>query len=173
VCFFFSFFWAFFDAFLSPTVEIGLTWPPKGILPLSPLSVPLLNTVILLVSGITVTWSHHAIVSKDYQSFIVSLFLTISLGGYFTYLQYTEYCTAPFSISDGIYGRTFFVATGFHGIHVMVGATYLAYVLVLASQASLTSVHHFSFEAARWYWHFVDVVWIFLFLNIYVAGAVS
>ena len=170
VFFFVSFFWAFYDATLSPTVEIGLTWPPKGISPLSVYSVPLLNTVILLTRGITVTWAHHSIINNYFNKSIISLVITVLLGSYFMLIQYVEYCEASFSISDGIYGTTFFIATGFHGFHVTVGTLFLLYVALAVCRGYVTYIHHFCFEAAAWYWHFVDVVWLFLFINIYWWG---
>lgn len=171
VFFFVSFFWAFYDATLSPTVEIGLTWPPKGISPLSVYSVPLLNTVILLTRGITVTWAHHSIINNYFNKSIISLIVTVLLGGYFMAIQYVEYCEASFAISDGIYGTTFFMATGFHGFHVTIGTLFLLYVALAVSRGQVTYSHHFCFEAAAWYWHFVDVVWLFLFINIYWWGS--
>lgn len=170
VFFFVSFFWAFYDASLSPTVELGLSWPPKGITPLSVYSVPLLNTVILLTRGITVTWAHHALINNFFTKTLVSLAFTVSLGIYFLFIQWVEYNEASFSFADGAYGRTFFLATGFHGIHVIVGTTFLFYVLVLLVTSKLLFNHHFSFEAAAWYWHFVDVVWLILFISIYYWG---
>lgn len=171
VFFFVSFFWAFYDSRLSPSIELGISWPPLGILPLEVYSIPLLNTVILLASGVTVTWSHHALMNNMFSSACISLFCTISLGIYFLYMQYIEYAESAFCIRDGVYGSTFFVRTGFHGFHVIVGATYLTYVLVLIARGILTYNHHFSFEAAAWYWHFVDVVWLFLYLSIYWWGS--
>jgi len=148
VFFFISFFWAFYDAALVPCVELGMVWPPKGIIPLSVYSVPLLNTIILLSSGITVTWAHHSLINNFFNKTVVSLFVTVSLGVYFLYMQWLEYNEAMFSIADGIYGRTFFMATGFHGMHVMVGTTFLGYVLLGLVSGSLLYNHHFSFEAA-------------------------
>lgn len=171
VFFFVSFFWAFYDSSLSPTVELGLTWPPIGIVPLSVYSVPLLNTVILLTSGITVTWCHHSLINNYFGKSVISLALTIILGLYFLYMQYIEYSETSFSLADGIYGRTFFMATGFHGIHVIVGTSFLIYVLFNLLSSKLLYNHHFSFEAAAWYWHFVDVVWLILFLSIYWWGS--
>lgn len=171
IFFFVSFFWAFFDASLSPTIELGLNWPPLGIAPLSVYSVPLLNTVILLTRGITVTWAHHALINNFFLKTLVRLLFTILLGVYFLYMQWIEYNETPFSFADGIYGRTFFIATGFHGIHVLVGTTFLIYVFALLITAKLLHNHHFSFEAAAWYWHFVDVVWLFLFISIYYWGS--
>lgn len=170
VFFFVSFFWAFYDASLSPTVELGMSWPPLGIIPLSIFSVPLLNTVILLSSGVTVTWCHHSIINNDFTSSVGSLLTTVLLGVYFLYMQYLEYTEAQFSLADGVYGCTFFVATGFHGIHVLVGTTFLLWVLIFMLRGCLSIHHHFSFEAAAWYWHFVDVVWLILFISIYWWG---
>lgn len=173
VFFFVSFFWAFFDASLSPTVDVGITWPPRGISPLSVYSVPLLNTIILLTRGVTVTWAHHALMANSFNRSFVGLFITVFLGVYFLIMQWVEYNEASFSISDGVYGRTFFMATGFHGIHVIIGTCFLFYVLVVLCQGKLIYNHHFSFEAAAWYWHFVDVVWLFLFLSIYWWGSLA
>lgn len=170
VCFFFSFFWAFYDASMAPTIDIGIQWPPKGIVPLSTYSVPLLNTVILLSSGITVTWAHHALINNFYIKTLVRLLLTVFLGAYFLVMQYVEYREASFAIADGVYGSTFFIATGFHGMHVGIGALFILYVWVSLYEGKLLSSHHFRFEAAAWYWHFVDVVWLFLFLSVYWWG---
>lgn len=148
VFFFVSFFWAFYDASLSPTVELGLAWPPKGVIPLSTYSVPLLNTVILLSRGITVTWAHHAIMNNLFNKSVVRLGVTVVLGAYFLLMQLAEYNEAQFSISDGVYGSTFFIATGFHGLHVSIGTVFLFYVLLLLLNSKLTCNHHFSFEAA-------------------------
>ena len=170
VCFFLSFFWAFYDASLVPTVDIGIMWPPKGILPLAVYSVPLLNTVILLTRGITVTWAHHALINNFYNKSLVRLIVTVLLGAYFIRMQYLEYAEAAFAIADGVYGSTFFIATGFHGMHVSLGALFLLYVFIAILQGKLLYNHHFSFEAAAWYWHFVDVVWLILFLSVYWWG---
>lgn len=148
VFFFVSFFWAYYDGSLSPSVELGMLWPPFGILPLEVYSIPLLNTVILLSSGVTITWSHHALMNNLYSAAVSSLLFTVVLGFYFLYIQYLEYAESAFSIADGIYGSTFFVRTGFHGMHVMIGARFLLYVLVLIIRGILTFNHHFSFEAA-------------------------
>jgi len=170
VFFFLSFFWAFYDASLSPTVELGITWPPMGIVPLGVYSVPLLNTIILLSRGITVTWAHHALMNNFFNKTVFRLGITVILGVYFLVMQYLEYDEAQFAIADGVYGRTFFMATGFHGIHVLVGTTFLFYVLIMLLSGKLLFNHHFSFEAAAWYWHFVDVVWLILFVSIYWWG---
>jgi len=168
IFFFFRFFWAFFDARIAPTVEFGLCWPPKGILAISYYSVPLLNTVILLTRGVTVTWAHHRLVRSDFINAMNALGLTILLGIYFLYTQLEEYCTSRFSMRDGIYGRIFYIATGFHGTHVLIGTIFLGYIFTNLWGGQLTFNHHFRFEAAAWYWHFVDVVWLFLYLVVYI-----
>jgi cytochrome c oxidase subunit 3 len=136
-------------------------------------SVPLLNTLILLSRGVTVTWAHHSIINNYFNKSVFSLFFTVLLGGYFLYIQWLEYLEAQFSISDGVYGRTFFMATGFHGIHVIIGTIFLFYVLLILISGKLLYNHHFSFEAAAWYWHFVDVVWLILFVSIYWWGGLT
>lgn len=170
VIFFFSFFWAFFHRRLAPTIELGNVWPPNGIFPFNPIQVPLLNTIILLSSGVSVTWAHHAILSKLHPQAIQALIITIILGLYFSLLQGLEYWEAPFRISDSVYGTTFFVATGFHGLHVIVGTTFLLICAIRLFKAHISADHHFGFEAAAWYWHFVDIVWLFLYLVIYWWG---
>jgi cytochrome c oxidase subunit 3 len=170
VMFFFSFFWGFFHSSLGPTVEVGAVWPPIGISALNPFEVPLLNTAILLTSGATVTWSHHAIINGDRANTILALFITIALGLIFTFFQVLEYFEAPFSIADSVYGSTFFVATGFHGLHVIIGTLFLAVCLYRILDHHFTQHHHNGFEASIWYWHFVDYVWIFLFICIYWWG---
>nr|AGI51661.1 cytochrome c oxidase subunit III [Xya japonica] len=170
VLFFISFFWAFFHSSLSPTIEIGSNWPPVGIITFNPLHIPLLNTAILLASGVTVTWAHHSLMSSNYTQAFQGLALTILLGLYFTILQAYEYLEAPFSIADSIYGSSFFMATGFHGLHVIIGTTFLLVCLIRLSMGQFSAAHHFGFEAAAWYWHFVDVVWLFLYLSIYWWG---
>nr|YP_010704178.1 cytochrome c oxidase subunit III [Julodis variolaris]WCO87684.1 cytochrome c oxidase subunit III [Julodis variolaris] len=171
VFFFISFFWAFFHSSLSPTVEIGMIWPPKGITPFNPVQIPLLNTLILLTSGITVTWAHHALMENNYNQATQGLALTVILGLYFTALQAFEYYEAPFTIADAVYGSTFFMATGFHGLHVIIGSTFLLVCLFRHYMNHFSQIHHFGFEAAAWYWHFVDVVWLFLYISIYWWGS--
>ena len=170
VMFFFAFFWAFFSASLAPTIEIGSCWPPKGIDVLSAWEVPLLNTLILLLSGVTVTWSHHAMIEESRGQAIMGLLLTVLLAIAFTALQGFEYVSAPFGISDGVYGTTFFMATGFHGFHVFIGTCMLSVCLIRLYAYHFNDEHHFGFEASAVYWHFVDVVWLFLFVFIYVWG---
>nr|UCC46044.1 cytochrome c oxidase subunit III [Microdeuterus sp. HEM078] len=171
VFFFISFFWGFFHSSLSPTVEIGMTWPPKGIQVFNPMEIPLLNTMILLSSGITVTWAHHSIMESNHNQTKISLMITVMLGVYFTILQGYEYKESSFCISDSIYGSSFFMATGFHGLHVMIGTIFLLVCLMRHSKFHFSSGHHFGFEAAAWYWHFVDVVWLFLYISIYWWGS--
>nr|YP_010947363.1 cytochrome c oxidase subunit III [Endromis versicolora]WGO62387.1 cytochrome c oxidase subunit III [Endromis versicolora] len=170
IFFFISFFWAFFHSSLSPNIEIGAMWPPLSITPFNPFQIPLLNTIILISSGVTVTWAHHALMENNYSQMIQSLFITISLGVYFTILQAYEYIEAPFSIADSIYGSTFFMATGFHGLHVIIGTIFLMICLIRQLNNHFSKNHHFGFEAAAWYWHFVDVVWLFLYISIYWWG---
>jgi len=167
VLFFFRFFWAFFHSRLSPDIELGTTWPPKGIIPFNPYHIPLLNTIILLASGVTITLSHHSILNKNFSIAFTSLLTTILLGIYFSILQAFEYIQSPFRITDRIYGTTFFVATGFHGLHVLIGTRFLIVNIFRIIYTQFRSGHHFSFEAAAWYWHFVDIVWIFLYTFIY------
>jgi cytochrome c oxidase subunit 3 len=170
VMFFLAFFWGFFHSSLAPTVDIGAVWPPKGIDVINPWEVPFLNTLILLSSGAAVTWAHHAIVAGYRQQAIYGLIATVALAVVFTALQAYEYLEAPFTISDGIYGSTFYLATGFHGFHVFIGTVFLIVCLVRLVKFHFTRTHHFGFEAAAWYWHFVDVVWLFLFVTIYWWG---
>lgn len=170
IFFFLSFFWAFFHRRLSPNIEIGSFWPPIDITPFNPFQIPLLNTIILIRSGITVTWAHHAIIEYNNTQITQGLFITIILGIYFTILQAYEYFEAPFSIADRIYGSTFFMATGFHGLHVIIGTLFLLICLIRHFNNHFSRNHHFGFEAAAWYWHFVDVVWLFLYISIYWWG---
>lgn len=167
ILFFFSFFWAFFHSSLAPSIEIGQIWPPLGIMPFNPFDIPLLNTIILVSSGLTVTWTHHSILNNNFKERIIRLQITILLGLYFSLLQLIEYIEAPFTISDSIYGSRFFIATGFHGIHVIIGTIFLILILCRLKLFHFSPTHHFGFEAAAWYWHFVDVVWLFLYISIY------
>jgi cytochrome c oxidase subunit 3 len=170
IMFFFAFFWGFFHSSLSPAFNIGGVWPPKAIIAIDTYTVPLTNTFLLLSSGATVTWAHHAIILGAKRHVIISLIYTILLASLFTYFQGLEYVTAPFDISDGIYGSCFYLATGFHGFHVFVGTVALLISFVRIVLGQQTTNHHFGFESAIWYWHFVDVVWLFLFINIYWWG---
>jgi cytochrome c oxidase subunit 3 len=174
VMFFVAFFWAYFHFALFPEHVSGATraiWPPAGVYTFDPWHLPLLNTLILLLSGTTVTWAHHALLEDDRKSFLTGLGLTVALGVFFTILQAYEYSKAPFGFTDGIYPSVFFLATGFHGFHVIVGTIFLLVCFLRGLAGQLTKEKHFGFEAAAWYWHFVDVVWLFLFVSIYVWGA--
>nr|AVN67919.1 cytochrome c oxidase subunit 3 [Arenivaga sp. B097] len=171
ILFFASFFWAFFHSSLSPTIEIGSLWPPTMIMPFNQFQIPLLNTAILLASGVTVTWAHHGLLENNFTQTLQGLFFTIILGIYFTMLQMYEYFEAPFTIADSVYGSTFFVATGFHGLHVIIGTMFLITCLLRHLTYHFSANHHFGFEAATWYWHFVDVVWLFLYTSMYWWGS--
>jgi cytochrome c oxidase subunit 3 len=173
VMFFAAFFWAFFDASLFPKEAIGHIWPPKTIRPFDPFELPLLNTLILLTSGCTVTWAHHALREGDRKGLIQGLTLTVLLGLSFTACQAYEYSHAAFGFKDTVFASTFFMATGFHGFHVIVGTTFLAVCLFRSLKGHFKADHHFGFEAAAWYWHFVDVVWLFLFIFVYIWGGGS
>jgi cytochrome c oxidase subunit 3 len=167
VMFFAAFFWAFFTSSLFP---VGGVWPPKGITPFNPFEFPFLNTLILLLSGTTVTWAHHSLLEGNQKGLIQGLVVTVLLGISFTCVQAYEYTHAAFHFTGGIYPSTFFMATGFHGFHVIIGTTFLAVCLWRAKKGDFTPTHHFGLEAAAWYWHFVDVVWLFLFVCIYWWG---
>jgi cytochrome c oxidase subunit 3 len=174
VMFFVAFFWAYFHFALFPEHVSGATtaiWPPAGIKTFDPFDLPFLNTMILLLSGCTVTWAHHALLNNDRKALIQGLALTVALGVMFSGFQVKEYMIAPFGFRDGVYPSVFYLATGFHGFHVMVGTIFLAVCLFRAMRGHFTPERHFGFEAAAWYWHFVDVVWLFLFVCIYWLGA--
>lgn len=170
VFFFLSFFWAFFHARLSPRESLGASWPPQGISPFNCFKVPLLNTLILLSSGVSVTWAHHSIIQKNLSQVNQGLTITVLLGAYFSAIQGYEYYEAPFRIADRSYGSSFFLATGFHGLHVLVGTLFLITMLARSHSFNFSNEHHFGFEAASWYWHFVDVVWLFLYVSVYWWG---
>jgi heme/copper-type cytochrome/quinol oxidase subunit 3 len=170
VMFFFAFFWAFFYSSVNPDLAIGGVWPPADIEVFDPWGVPLLNTLILLSSGATVTVCHNALVVGDRTLSIRSMVMTIILAAAFTGFQLFEYIHAGFDISDGIYGSCFYMATGFHGFHVFVGTCFLTVCLFRIINYHFTRENHFGFEAAAWYWHFVDVVWLFLFVAVYWWG---
>ena len=172
VMFFLAWFWAYFNAALFPSEvdAVGGTWPPHGMQVLDPFGWPLFNTLVLLCSGTTVTWAHHSLIHGDRQGLIRGLWATILLGMLFTGVQAYEYSVAPFEFTQNIYSSVFFMATGFHGFHVLVGTIFLMVCLARAYKGHFTPKQHFGFEAAAWYWHFVDVVWLFLFVSIYVWG---
>ena len=168
VMFFVAFFWAFFSAALYP---VGGVWPPAGIEVVNALDLPLMMTMILLLSGCTVTWAHSAILENDNENFLLSLGLTVGLGFFFLGFQVYEYVHTTFAFTGGIFPSTFYMATGFHGFHVFVGALFLAVCYFRARKKHFDKKSHFGFEAAAWYWHFVDVVWLFLFVAVYFWGA--
>jgi cytochrome c oxidase subunit 3 len=175
VMFFVAFFWAYFHFALYPNHVAGsaatAVWPPAGQLTFDPFHLPLLNTMILLLSGTTVTWAHHSLLHNDRKGLIWGLGLTVLLGLSFTCFQAIEYSDAPFKfINGGVYPSVFYLATGFHGFHVIVGTLFLAVCWFRARRGAFTPERHFGFEAAAWYWHFVDVVWLFLFVVIYWFG---
>jgi cytochrome c oxidase subunit 3 len=185
VMFFVGWFWSFFDFALFPApVEVveGVStslfgqesvlaqFPPKGLEVLNAFELPLLNTMILLCSGTTVTWAHHSLIHGDRQGLKTGLWLTIALGVLFTFIQGYEYSVAPFAFGENTYGSAFYMATGFHGFHVLVGTIFLTVCLFRAYAGHFTPRQHFGFEAAAWYWHFVDVVWLFLFVVVYIWG---
>jgi cytochrome c oxidase subunit III len=187
VMFFVGWFWSFFDFALFPTAlqfdhETGKTlslfgtegalasFVPEGMEVLDPFALPLLNTLILLCSGTTVTWAHHALIHGDRQGLKQGLWATVALGVLFSSIQAYEYSVAPFGFGGNTYSSAFYMATGFHGFHVLIGTIFLSVCLYRAYIGHFTSRQHFGFEAAAWYWHFVDVVWLFLFVAIYVWG---
>jgi cytochrome c oxidase subunit III len=175
VMFFVAFFWAYFHFALYPEHVSGAAkaiWPPAGIITFDPFHLPLLNTLILLLSGCTVTWAHHALLEGDRKGMLQGLGLTVLLGMSFTFFQAVEYAEAPFAFAGGgVYPSVFFLATGFHGFHVIIGTIFLAVCWFRARAGQFSPMRHFGFEAAAWYWHFVDVVWLFLFVCVYVLGA--
>jgi cytochrome c oxidase subunit 3 len=170
IMFFFSFFWAFFHSSLAPTPQIGGIWPPVEYCVLKTWSVPFINTEILLTSGASVTWAHYAILKNDRNETIYGFIITIFLALLFTFFQLIEYFEAKFSISDGVYGSVFFMATGFHGLHVIIGTIFLIVSFIRFLNFHFSKKHHLGFQVASWYWHFVDAVWIFLFITIYWWG---
>ena len=195
VMFFVAWFWGYFDAALFPsgvetlpnsTQVVGMVernaltgghWPPQPSenfkSTFDPWGLPLVNTLILLTSGTTVTAAHHALLEGNRKGLIWGLIATVILGVLFTTCQAWEYAHAGFGFANHIYGSTFFMATGFHGFHVIVGTIFLFVCLLRALNGHFSPQQHFGFEAAAWYWHFVDVVWLFLFTCIYVIGAGS
>lgn len=171
VFFFVSVFWAFFHSSLSPAVELGAQWPPAGIAPINPFELPLLNTILLLSSGATVTYAHHSLIQGNRRGALLGTIMTVLFAVLFTACQGIEYANAGFTIADGVYGSTFFFSTGFHGIHVIIGTAFIAVGLFRIISYHLTDHHHLGFEASILYWHFVDVVWLFLFISVYWWGA--
>ena len=171
VCFFFAFFWAFFHSSLSPRTDLGLNWPPYGIVAIKPYDVPLLNTVVLLSRGCTITWAHIALLNSLWLEATLSTSCTVLLGLLFTLLQVYEFKNRVFALADCVYGSTFYLLSGFHGLHVVVGTLFIASICARHWHNHFTKTHHFGFEARAWYWHFVDVVWLILFLRVYWWGS--
>ncbi len=179
IMFFVAWFWAYFDGFFrhsdteqyARVAATGAAWPPTGVELFDPFHLPLFNTLILLTSGTTVTWAHHALLQGDRKGLRWGLVLTIALGLLFSCVQALEYSEAGFSFAGNMYGATFFMATGFHGFHVIIGTIFLAICLIRAERGQFTPERHLGFEFAAWYWHFVDVVWLFLFASVYVWGS--
>ena len=171
VFFFLAIFWAFFHSGISPDVEIGAQWPPLGIQAINPFELPLLNTIILLSSGVTVTYAHHSLIQGNRAGTLYGLVYTILLAIVFTLFQGVEYTVSSFTISDGIFGSCFYFGTGFHGLHVIIGTIFLLVGLWRTLAYHLTDNHHLGLESGILYWHFVDVVWLFLYVFIYYWGS--
>jgi len=170
VVFFGGFFWAFFHSSLSPSILLGSVWPPVNIVGLNAFGVPMLNTAILLLSGFSITWVHFSIIYGDAVEANYGFLVTLSLAIFFTLLQIGEYLTAPFNISDSVYGSAFFSLTGLHGFHVIIGSIFIAVCYFRFLNNEFTTKHHLGFEFASWYWHSVDVVWLFLYAFVYLWG---
>lgn len=167
IFFFFSFFWSYFHYFLSPSLEVGMKWPPIDVEMFDFSNVPLINTLVLMSSGLTVTVRHYYLIHRDFKSSRFWLLITVSLGAFFRFLQWLEYSNSFFSIRDGNFGTSFFVLTGFHGIHVIIGSLFLLKVYMRRKFFRRADKSSLGFEMASWYWHFVDVVWIFLYFFLY------
>lgn len=171
VMFFAAWFWSFFKHALYPMEAAGGVWPPVGIETFDPWHLPLINTLILLLSGCAATWAHHGLVhDNDRRAMKLGLIGAVALGGIFTFFQAYEYSHAAFGLAGNIYGANFFMATGFHGVHVIIGTVFLFICLLRTYRGHFTPESHIGFEAAAWYWHFVDVVWLFLFAAVYIWG---
>jgi cytochrome c oxidase subunit 3 len=169
--FFLGIFWAYFHSSLSPTIEMGAHWPPMGIDSINPFELPLLNTIILLSSGVTVTYAHHSLIRGDRKGALLGTVYTVLLAVVFTFLQGIEYMVSSFTISDGTFGSCFYFGTGFHGLHVMIGTAFIAVGLWRILAYHVTDNHHLGLEASILYWHFVDIVWIFLYISVYYWGS--
>lgn len=169
--FFLAIFWAFFHSALSPTPELGCNWPPVGITAVNPFELPLLNTVILLSSGVTVTFAHHSLIQGERSGALIGLIATVLLAVIFTAFQQIEYFVSSFTLSDGVFGSTFYFATAFHGVHVMIGSAFIFVGLWRVYAYHQTNNHHLGLESSILYWHFVDIVWLFLYIAIYYWGS--
>jgi len=170
VVFFGGFFWAFFHSSLSPSIFLGAVWPPVNIVGLNAFGIPLLNTAVLLLSGLSITWVHFSLISGNEVEAEYGFIVTLGLAVFFTLLQLGEYFTAPFNISDSVYGSVFYSLTGLHGLHVIIGSIFIGVCYARFSNSEFTTKHHLGFEFASWYWHFVDVVWLFLYVFVYLWG---
>lgn len=168
--FFLAIFWAFFHSSISPSIELGAQWPPMGIQTINPFELPLFNTIILLSSGVTITYAHHSLIQGNRRGALYGSVFTILLAVVFTILQGVEYTVSSFTISDGVYGSCFYFGTGFHGLHVIIGTAFLAVGLWRLLAYHFTDHHHVGLESGILYWHFVDVVWLFLYICIYYWG---
>nr|YP_010029341.1 cytochrome c oxidase subunit III [Aphis spiraecola]QOU10376.1 cytochrome c oxidase subunit III [Aphis spiraecola] len=164
---FISFFWNFLHNSLAPSIELGLNWPPKNIMFFNPLLIPLLNTIILLTSSFTITLTHFYLLNNSKKKTITFMNLTIILSIYFLMLQMLEYNQATFTFSDSIFGSSFYMATGFHGLHVIIGTIFLLINLFRMYKLHFSFIHHISFELSAWYWHFIDIIWLFLYMTFY------
>lgn len=164
---FVSFFWNFLHNSLAPSIELGLNWPPKNIQFFNPLLIPILNTIILLTSRFTITLAHFYLINNNKTKTLIFINLTIILSIYFLFLQVIEYNEATFTFSDSIFGSSFYIATGFHGLHVIIGTLFLLINLVRIIKLHFSFLHHISFELAAWYWHFIDIIWLFLYITFY------
>nr|AKM70187.1 cytochrome oxidase subunit III [Chaitophorus saliniger] len=164
---FISFFWNFLHNSLAPSIELGLNWPPKNILFFNPMLIPLLNTIILLTSSFTITLTHMYLLNNKKKNTMLFMNLTIILSLYFLILQMIEYKQATFTFSDSIFGSSFYMATGFHGLHVIIGTMFLMLNLMRMKNLHLSFIHHISFELSAWYWHFIDIIWLFLYMTFY------
>lgn len=167
IFFFISFFWRYFHMILSPALEVGIIWPPAGLLLFDPIGIPLLNSFLLINSGMFVTLSHHYILLSNIYISKITLIFGILYGVIFLLFQVIEYFESSFRISDSVYGSLFYIITGFHGLHVFIGTLFLIYTLYRIIENHFLSSHHCGFEIAAWYWHFVDVVWLFLYVIVY------
>lgn len=169
--FFLAIFWTFFHSALSPAVEMGAQWPPKGIDSVNPFELPLLNTILLLSSGFTVTYAHHSVIQGNRSGALYGIMFTVVLALAFTLLQGVEYTVSSFTLSDSTFGSCFYFGTGFHGLHVMIGTAFIAVGLWRVLAYHFTENHHLGLESSILYWHFVDVVWLFLYISVYYWGS--
>lgn len=170
---FVAFFWGYLHSSLNLAGHVVFQWPPKGIVTFDPMQLPYLNTLVLLLSGTTVTWAHHEMLKGNFSKVTQALIVTVILGLIFSCVQIVEYSHAAFNLKDGIYPSNFFMATGFHGVHVLIGTIFLGICLLRNMRREFQPNHHVGFEVAAWYWHFVDVVWLFLFVTIYWNSSVA